>query len=135
MSLRWLIFAGGVCQLGILLASALVPRVLRWGTELRQLTPLCRHVVWTHGAFIVLVIVGLGAVSVGLPGELAAGTPLARCVCGFIGIFWGARLVIQLFLFDARPYLTTGFLKAGYHGLTGVFAYLAAVYLMAATGV
>lgn len=132
MILPLLIFAGGVCQFGILLASALVPNVLRWRTELKQLTPLCRHVVWTHGAFIVLVIVALAAVSVMLAPELAAGSPLARSVCAFIGIFWGARLVIQLLLFDARPFLTTTFLKAGYHGLTIVFTYLAAVYLCAA---
>src|SRR4051812_13862823 len=102
-----LLMIAGVCQFGILVASALVPKVLRWGTELRQLSPLCRHLVWTHGAFIVLVIVGFGVLSVALPGELARGTALGRGVCGFIGVFWLVRLGIQLFLFDARGLLTT----------------------------
>ena len=57
---------------------------------------------------------------------------LARSVCAFIALFWGARLMIQLFLFDARPYLTSFALKVGYHGLTAVFTYLGAVYAVAA---
>lgn len=132
MTLQFLIAAGGVCHFGILVASALVPKVLDWRTQLRQLHPLCRHVVWTHGAFIVLVIVGFGALSLGLAPDLAGGTPLARSLCAFIGIFWLSRLVIQLFLFDARPFLTTRFLTIGYYGLTIVFIYLSGIYLTAA---
>jgi hypothetical protein len=132
MILPLLIAAGGICHFGILVASALVPKVLDWKNQLRLLNPLCRHVVWTHGAFIVLVIVGFGAMSLGLASELAAGTPLARSLCVFIGLFWLARLMIQLFLFDARPFLTTPFLTIGYHGLTIAFVFLASVYLAAA---
>ena len=71
--------------------------------------------------------------SLGLRSELAAGTLLARSLCGvFIGVFWFARLMIQLFLFNPKPYLTTRLLAVGYHGLTVVFIYLAVVYLAAA---
>jgi hypothetical protein len=64
--------------------------------------------------------------------ELASGAPLARGLCAFISIFWGIRLVIQCFVFDAKPYLKTFFLKAGYHGLTAVFAWHTLVYGIAA---
>jgi len=132
MTLSTSIFAAGICHFGILIASALVPKVLDWRHQLQTLTPLCRHLVWTHGAFIVLVIIGFGALSVGLATDLAAGTTLARCLCGFIGIFWLTRLIIQLFLFDARPYLSSRFLKVGYHALTIVFTGLAGTYLYTA---
>ena len=132
MILPLLITIAGICHFGLLLASSLTPKVLDWKCELRQLNPLCRHVIWTHGAFIVLVIIGFGAISLGLASELAAGTPLARFLCAFMGVFWLARLIIQLFLFDARPFLTTRFLTVGYHGLTIVFVFLAGVYLTAA---
>ncbi|HVT82781.1 MAG TPA: hypothetical protein VHM90_19240 [Phycisphaerae bacterium] len=134
MMLPLLIAIGGLCHFGILVASALVPKVLDWRTQLRLLQPLCRHVVWTHGAFIVLVIVGFGSLSLGLASDLAAGTALARGICAFIGLFWLSRLVIQLFIFDARPFLTTRFLTLGYHGLTVVFIYLSCTYLAAALG-
>jgi hypothetical protein len=131
-TLTTLLLLGGVCHFGILLASALVPRVLDWKGELKHLSPLSRHLVWTHGAFIVLTIVAFGAISVTNAPALADGSKLSRCVAGFIGAFWLARLGIQLFLFDARPFLTGLFLKLGYHGLTVVFAYLGVVYAWAA---
>jgi hypothetical protein len=127
-----LLLLGGVCHFGILTASALVPRVLDWKAELKHLSPLSRHLIWTHGAFIVLTIVAFGVISVANAAELAGGATVSRWFCGFVAAFWGARLAIQLFLFDARPFLTNRFLKLGYHGLTAVFTYLGVVYTWAA---
>jgi hypothetical protein len=127
-----LLLVAGVCHFGILLASALTPRVLDWRGELARVSPLSRHVVWTHGVFIVLTIVAFGVITVANAPALAAGSTLARWFCGFVAVFWLSRLVVQLFLFDARPYLKTAFLKLGYHGLTIVFTYLGAVYAWAA---
>ena len=132
MNLESLIFVGGILHFGILIASALVPQVLDWKTSLGKLDALTRQLVWVHGAFIVLVIVGFGFVSVIFAGDLASGSPLARGVCLFIAIFWGARLLVQFFVFDATPYLKSIFLKAGYHGLTVAFAYITVVYSLAA---
>ena len=131
-SLTGLVALGGVCHLGILVASALVPRVLDWKGELTKLHPLTRQLVWTHGAFIVLTILAFGLISLAAPAELASGAKLARLFCGFVATFWAARLAIQLFVFDARPFLTGPLLKLGYHGLTVVFTYLALVYGWAA---
>ena len=63
------------------------------------------------------MIIGFGLLSVALAGDLASGTPLARGMCLFISLFWAARLIVQFFVFDAKPYLRTAVLKAGYHGL------------------
>ena len=125
---------GGVLQLGILLASAMVPGVLRWRTELRSLSPLSRQLIWVHGVFIVLTIIGLALVSLVEAEQLADGSVLARSVCGFIAVFWGARLAIQFFVFDGRPFLTHWFLKLGYHGLTATFFYLTVVFALATCG-
>ena len=127
-----LLLLGGVCHFGILIASALVPRVLDWKGELQRLSPLSRHLVWTHGAFIVLTIVAFGVISVANAATLAGGTSLARWFCGFVAAFWLARLGIQLFLFDAGPFLSKPVLKLGYHALTVVFTYLGVVYAWAA---
>ena len=132
VDLATLLLLGGLCHFGILTASALVPRVLSWRNELRKLQPLSRHLVWTHGVFIVLVILAFGLISVVASHDLAGGSRLARLVCGFIATFWLARLAIQLFLFDPTPYLTSRWLRLGYHGLTAVFTYLGVVYAYAA---
>ena len=123
-----LIRLAGLLHFGILLASALVPRVLDWRRELAKLEPLTRHLVWVHGAFIVLTIIGFGSIATVSANELASGSVLARSFCALVAIFWFARLCIQFFLFDARPYLTTMPLKLGYHGLTVVFSILVLIF-------
>jgi hypothetical protein len=132
MDLEIMVFIGGILHFGILLASALVPSVLDWKTSLARLDRLSRQLVWVHGGFIVLVIVAFGVLSVLFAGDLVSGTPLARGVCLFIGLFWAARLGVQFFVFDARPYLDSPLLRVGYHGLAVVFLYHAVVYLLAA---
>ncbi|MBC8355742.1 MAG: hypothetical protein H8E66_27515 [Planctomycetes bacterium] len=132
MNLELLIFVGGLLHFGILIASALVPQVLDWKASLGKLDGLTRQLVWVHGVFIVIVIIGFGLLSVWFASDLAAGTMLARAVCSLIAFFWAARLVVQFFVFDAKPYLKNAFLKLGYNGLTIVFAYHAVVYSLAA---
>lgn len=127
-----LVFGGGLIHLGILVASALVPCVLAWNRELAKLDVLTRQLVWVHGLFIVLVIAGFGILSVLCAEDLAAGSRVARAVCGLIAMFWFTRLVIQFTVLDAKPYLRNPFLKMGYHGLTLAFTYLAGVYTWAA---
>ncbi len=132
VSLTTLIRIGGVMHFGILIASALVPQVLDWRVELRKLSPLSRQLIWTHGAFIVLTIIGLGTIATANAPLLAMGGMLARCVCGFVAIFWFTRLVLQFALLDPKEYLTSLFLKLGYHGLTVVFASLSLIFGWAA---
>ena len=91
-----------------------------------------RQLIWVHGAFIVLVIVGFGVLSLIFSAELATGSPLARGVCAFIALFWATRLAVQLLYFDAKAHLTSPLLKIGYRGLTVVFVYHAVVYGFAA---
>jgi hypothetical protein len=132
MNLQQLILLSGVLHFGTLLASAAVPQVLDWKGELRKLDGLSRQLIWVHGVFIVLTITGFGALTLFRSADLAAGTPLARAVCGFIALFWSVRLGIQFFVFDAKPFLTSRLLKVGYHGLTLVFLYQAVVLSWAA---
>ncbi len=131
-NLELLIFIAGILQLGILLASWRIPKTLDWKTKLAHLDPLPRQIVWVHGAFVVFMIVGFGILSVLYAAEIASGTPLARGVALFIGLFWTARTCLHFFVFDARPLLTSTLLKVGYHGLTFVFSYLVIVYYWAA---
>ena len=76
-----------------------------------KLDRLSRQLIWVHGAFIVLVIIGFGLLSTLFSTELAAHTPLARALCSFISLFWAARLFVQFAIFDAKPYLTSAMLR------------------------
>ena len=123
---------GGLLHFVILIASALAPRVLDWRANLAALHPFLRRLFWVYGCFIVLVIISFGGLTLLNADELVLGAPLARSVCAIIAIFWLARLAVQFFVFDARPFLTTTFLWLGYHGLTLLFAALVFIYGCAA---
>jgi hypothetical protein len=115
-------------QFSILIASALVPRVLDWRRNLAGLDPFLRRLFWVYGIFIVLVITGFAALTLFHADSIAAGEPVARSLSAFITIFWLVRLVIQIAVFDPRAFLGTWFYKAGYQGLTVIFALLVLIY-------
>lgn len=127
----WL-FIGGLLHFVILIASALTPRVLDWRANLAAMHPFMRRLFWVYGGFIVLVIISFGVLSLLLADELTSRAALPRSVCAIIAIFWLARLGVQFFVFDARPFLTTAFLRLGYHGLTLLFTALVLIYGCAA---
>ncbi len=131
-TLETLIFISGILHLGTLLGSAQVPKELKFKEELPKVSPLMRHWILVAGAYVVLNLIAFGVISLTLASELASGSPLARAFCGFVAIFWGCRLVVQFFVFDAKPYLRNWFLTLGYHGLTLVFTWHTLVYGYAA---
>ena len=124
----YLIQLAGAGQFGILLASVQVPAILDWKHELAQLHPFLRRLFWVYGVFIVLTILGFGVITMMHVRELADGQPLARAVAGFIAVVWAARLAVQCFVFDAGPFLTSGWRKLGYHTLTAAFVFFTVVY-------
>jgi hypothetical protein len=132
MNLATLIRLAGIGQFGILVASALVPFQLDWKSVFSALPKLHRQMYWTYGGYVVLAIIFNGLVCVVAPTELVGGSPLARCVCGYIAIFWGVRLCLQP-IFDVKLFLKTWWLQAGYHLLTVLFASFTALFLFAAT--
>lgn len=132
--LETLILVSGVIHLCTLLGSAQVPRELRFQEDLPKLNPLLRHWVLVAGGYIVFNIIAFGVISLVFREELAARSVMARVFSGYVSLFWAIRLVIQLFFFDAKPYLRNTFLKIGYHGLTLVFIWQTAVYGWVAVG-
>lgn len=131
VTLTDVIRVAGAGQLSVLVASALVPLRLNWRCDLAPLPTLHRQLFWTYGGYVVLGIVALGSVSLACADELAAGSRLARAVCGYRAVFWGVRLGLQA-VFDVKPHLTSRWLAAGYHTLTVLFLSFTAVYGYAA---
>lgn len=118
----------GYAQLCVLVASALVPSRLDWHNILAPLPRLVRQLFWVYGGYVVLSIISLGLVCIVNAEELAGGSLLARSVCVYGALFWGIRLALQVVL-DAKPFLTTWWLRCGYHLLTILFVCFTAVYL------
>ncbi len=127
ITLADVIRVAGAGQLCVLAASALVPFRLNWKSDLASLPVLHRQMYWTYGGYVVLGIVTLGVISLACADELAAGSRLARMVCGYGAVFWGVRLALQA-VFDVKPHLTEWWLKIGYHTLTVLFMFFTVVY-------
>jgi hypothetical protein len=129
---KTLIWIGGLVQLGIVGAALWVPRVMNWRQLLAPLHPFMRRLFWVYAAFIMGVNLCFGAISVTQAGALASGGSLSRLICGFIALYWLARLAVQLFVFDVRPLVRSRLVMFGHYMLTAAFIYLAAVYGWAA---
>ena len=130
--MKLLLQLAAAVQLLILIASALTPRVLDWRKNLAVLHPFLRKLFWVYGVFIVMVIIAFATLTFRHADAMGAHEPVARSLCLFIAIFWGARLFVQFAIFDARPFLTNWIYKTGYHALTIIFAFLTFVYGKAA---
>jgi hypothetical protein len=126
-----LIFVAGCGQLCVLVASAVVPFQLEWRTVFQSLPRLHRQMYWVYGGYVVLAIIANGLISIVNADELAAGSLLARCVCGYIAVFWGIRVSLQAVL-DVKEHLKTWWLHAGYHLLTMLFGSFTLLFAYAA---
>jgi hypothetical protein len=131
--LQTLLVIGGIGQLAVLVASALVPFRLNWRQELASLSTLHRQMYWVYGGYVVLSIVAFGLISLLNARELAAGSGLARGFCLYVAVFWGIRVGLQA-AFDVKEHLTAWWLTLGYHGLTALFVFFTALYGYAAWG-
>jgi hypothetical protein len=130
--MKTLLQIAAALQLSILIASALVPRVLDWRKNLAALHPFLRRLFWVYGVFIVMIIIAFAVLTFLHADAIAKGEPVARSLCVLIAVFWTARLVVQFWIFDPRPFLTNWFYRIGYHGLTIIFTTLVLIYGRAA---
>ncbi len=127
-----LLILAGLGQLALAAGSLLIPRILSWREDTARLRPLTRQVFWTYASYIWVTNVCFGLLSALAPALLLDGSLLARMVAGFIAVYWGSRLAVQLFYFDrsaappGRTYMLAEF------ALVGLFVFLTAVYGWAA---
>jgi hypothetical protein len=89
----------GIVLLGLVLANFIAAKRLRYAENLSGSGPLVRQIFHVHCAYIVGIIAALALLCLGWPGLLLEG-PLGKVLCGFFGLFWGSRVVVQLVYYD-----------------------------------
>lgn len=127
-----LIWIAGAVQACILAANFLVPSKLRCRENLSRVTPMIRSVFIVHWAYILLVIAIFAVLCFGFATDLAGASRVGRFLSAAIALFWGARLPIQLFVYDRelrRQY------RAGDIAMVSALVFLAFVFGAAALGV
>jgi hypothetical protein len=126
--MKTLVVLAGIGQLGLVCASLLIPRLLHWREELAKLRPLTRTVVTTYAGYIAGTNLAFGLVSTARPAWLLDGSGLARAVAAFIGIYWGARLVLQFAYYDRKDAPKGVGFRIAEGALVALFLFLTVVY-------
>ena len=95
------------------------------------MTPFVREVFFVQNAYIMATVATFGVLCLRFAPDLAGRTPLGRFLSGFLAVFWGARIAIQLFVYDRdvkrrRPVADLAFLAT--------FVYLCGLFAAAALG-
>lgn len=125
----WL-WAAGFLQLLVASANIFAPRVLHYRENLARVSPMVREVFIVQNVYIVLVLLGTAGLCFAFDADLAGGSRLGQCLSGFLAVFWGLRVLIQLFCYDRAtrrryPVFDLLFLSA--------FVYLSGVFVVAAS--
>jgi len=118
----------GLMHAGLLWAGTTMLFKVNLREHLAKLPPFIRSLFWVYYSFIGLCLIGFGALTFFFAREMAAGQPLARALCVLLAAFWIVRLAAAAFVFDVRPYLTSGFYRVGYQVTNLVFVYLVVIY-------
>lgn len=131
-TLKMLIVLSGIGQIVLIVGSLAIPYVLQWKKELAPLNNLTRQMFWVYSAYIWGTNLSFGLVSAFAPQWLLNKDPLAVAVCGFIAVYWGARVLIQFFYFDRSCAPPGLFPKLAEIALVILFIWLTFVYSMVA---
>ena len=126
--LESLLIASGAGQLLLAAGSLAIPYLLRWREDLAKVRPLTRQVFWTYAGYIWTTNVCFGLMSVTMPGALTSSSPLAAAVCGFITLYWFARIVIQFTYFDRSDVPPGRFFRLAEFALVALFVALTGIY-------
>jgi hypothetical protein len=128
MSMRFFLMAAGLGQLALAAGSLAIPAVLGWREDTARLRPLTRQIFWTYAGYIWSFHVCFGLLSLLAPEWLLDRTPLAAAVCGFIAVYWAARLILQFTWLDRSQAPSGAVFVAAEVALVTLFVALVAVY-------
>ncbi len=129
--LQQLIFICGLLHVALSIGSSVIPRVLQWNSALEKVQPLIRQMFWTYAAYILVINLCFGLVSIWGTAELTDHSFLAKCITLFISLYWLTRIGIQFFYFDTSQAPKGFIFTLGEIALVALFVLFTAVYFLA----
>ncbi len=91
----------GVFLIALALVHNIFPKYFNWKNELSSLSIINRQLVYVHSFFIALVVFLMGLLCLVSPHDLIH-TTLGHQISLGLGIFWIARLLIQVFGYSSK---------------------------------
>jgi hypothetical protein len=123
------IYLAGALHLVVASANLFAFRKFRYLEHLRTVPLVLRQVFLVQNAYIMLVQVGFALACFFFAGELTAGRGLGSAFAGFLAVFWGSRVFLQLFFYDRELRRANRFFDVLFLAADG---YLAVVFGLAA---
>ncbi|MES2660196.1 MAG: hypothetical protein V4689_16350 [Verrucomicrobiota bacterium] len=113
---------------GLVVANFVAAKRWRYADNLAGSEAMVRQVFYVHCAYIVAIIAALAVLCLGWP-RLLLEDGMGRVLCGFFGLFWGSRVVVQLTYYDREVRRRD---RSWDVFFLGVFVVLSAVFTLAA---
>lgn len=128
--MNWLIHLriAGLLLITLALSHIWFPRRFAWLEDSRRLSPINRQIFLVHSFFIALVVLMMGILTLVFGELLVARSPLRDVLLAGLAIFWGLRLIFQLFVYDRRLWRSDLKNTLIHVGLTCFWSYLVFVF-------
>lgn len=122
-----------MAQLAIAVLNLLLIRIMNWEPDLQRAPLLIREVFHVHCFFISITLTIFGVVTWQFAPQIASAmNPIGIWLAAAIGLFWGARSVMQWLYYSSSHWRGHARRTVIHFLLFGGYAALAAVYLAAA---
>ena len=123
----WSLRVAGLIMVGLVVANFVAAKRWNYAANLAGAITIVRQIFFVHCAYIVVIIAALALLCLGWPELLLEGA-LARGFCGFWGLFWASRVVVQLCYYDSEMRRRERFWDVFF---LGVFSALSGFFLLA----
>lgn len=127
--LRWI----GALLIALALVHVIFPKYFDWKRDLAPLKPVNRQVMYVHTFFIALTVGLMGVLCVVAADDLVS-TQLGKMICSGLGIFWGMRLFVQLFVYSPKLWRGKRLETAVHVVFSAMWTYLTWAFLWTALG-
>ncbi|MES2922936.1 MAG: hypothetical protein V4819_15380 [Verrucomicrobiota bacterium] len=128
LTLEFGLRGAGLILSGLVMANFIAAKRWKYAENLAGSEAMVRQVFYVHCAYIVAIIAALAVLCMGWP-RLLLEDGMGHVLCGFFGLFWGSRVLVQLTYYDRE-------VRRRDRGwdvfFLGVFAVLSAVFTLAA---
>lgn len=128
-TLTILLIGSGIGHIASSLGSIAVPTLLDWKKHINAVPPLMRQVFWVYSAYIKMIGIAFGLVSILGREELLSTSFLAQSINLFIVIYWAGRLSVGFIYYDRST--LTGIAKLSDHTLNVLIVYFIVVHGLA----
>jgi len=125
--LWWFLVGAGGVQLGVLAVNGVLPGLFAYRENLARTDRLIQQIFYVHNLYILMTLAFFGGLCAAHPCVLLRTTPLATWLTGFLAVFWGLRVGIQVGYYD--PAVKKRYWRLNLLFLT-VLVFLAAVFAM-----